>query len=163
MEHPESAHSGEQAREDRVLLVAAELLRVLFERCLTPKERRRLIRDDEERISIRNVTHSERTAKSNGKKTAQFTFTVTLSAAYDQVVTMSFRTANGTATTGDGDYLARTGTLTFLRGETTETITIEVRGTARRSPTSGSAWTCSATAATRCTPTRGIGTILNDD
>ena len=32
--------------------------------------------------------------------------TVTLSAAYDQPVTMSFQTVNGTATTSDGDYIA---------------------------------------------------------
>ena len=45
--------------------------------------------DDEPRISISDVTKAE------GKKnqTTLFTFTVTLSAAYDQPVTMSFRTA----------------------------------------------------------------------
>src|SRR5205814_1355191 len=37
-------------------------------------------------------------------------------------------TVNGTATTSDGDYLAKTGTLTFAPGETTKTITIEVKG-----------------------------------
>ena len=40
---------------------------------------------------------------------------------------MSFRTVNGTATTSDSDYVARTGTLTFAPGETTKTITIEVK------------------------------------
>src|SRR5262249_6327659 len=80
--------------------------------------------DDEPSISISDVTKYE------GKKgqTTLFTFTVTLSAAYDQPVTMSFRTVNGTATTSDGDYVARTGTLTFAPGETTKTITIEVKG-----------------------------------
>ena len=54
--------------------------------------------DDEPRISIGDVTRYE------GKKnqTTQFTFTVTLSAAYDQAVTMSFGTVDGTATTSDG-------------------------------------------------------------
>ena len=53
------------------------------------------ILDDEPRISISDVTKTE------GKKnqTTLFTFTVTLSAAYDQPVTMSFRTVDGTATT----------------------------------------------------------------
>jgi hypothetical protein len=76
--------------------------------------------DDEPRISIGDVTKVE------GKKgqTTSFTFTVTLSAAYDQAVTMSFRTANGTATTADGDYVAKTGTITFAPGETTKTITV---------------------------------------
>src|SRR5204862_855860 len=66
------------------------------------------ILDDEPRISINNVTQKE----GNGKKTTLFTFTVTLSAAYDQAVTMSFRTVDGTATAGAGDYVSKTGTLT---------------------------------------------------
>src|SRR5262249_53500634 len=64
--------------------------------------------DDEPRISISDVTKKE----GNGKQTTLFLFTVTLSAAYDQPVTMSFRTVDGTATTSDGDYVAQTGTLT---------------------------------------------------
>ena len=45
---------------------------------------------------------------------------------------MSFRTVNGTATTGDNDYVSKTGTLTFAPGETTKTITIEVKGDSKR-------------------------------
>src|SRR4029453_8957749 len=49
--------------------------------------------DDEPRISIGDVTQVE------GKRgqTTLFTFTVTLSAAYDQPVTLSYRTVDGTA------------------------------------------------------------------
>src|SRR5687768_11444667 len=61
-----------------------------------------------------------------------FTFTITLSAAYDQAVTMSFRTVDGTARKSDKDYTAKTGTLTFPPGETTKTITIEVKGDTKR-------------------------------
>src|SRR5437899_12866377 len=80
--------------------------------------------DDEPHISIGDVTKYE------GRKnqTTLFTFTVTLSAAYDQAVTMSYRTVDGTATTSDADYVAKTGTLTFAPGETTKTITIVVNG-----------------------------------
>src|SRR5205085_8676361 len=86
------------------------------------------IMDDEPRISISDVTKAE------GKKgqTTLFTFTVTLSAAYDQSVTMSYRTVDGTATTGDSDYIAQTGTLTFKPGETTKTITIVVNGDSKK-------------------------------
>ena len=86
--------------------------------------------DDEPRISIGDVTKQE------GKKgqTTLFTFTVTLSAVYYQAVTISFRTANGTATTGNGDYAAKTGTLTFAPGETTKTVTIDVKGDSKREP-----------------------------
>src|SRR5262249_6333311 len=86
------------------------------------------ILDDEPRMSISDVSQKE----GNGKKTTLFTFTVTLSAAYDQAVTVSYRTVDGTATTSDGDYVGKTGTITFAPGETTKTITIEVKGDNKR-------------------------------
>jgi hypothetical protein len=116
--------------------------------------------DDEPRISINDVSKKE------GRKnqTTLFTFTVTLSVAYDQPVAVSFQTVNGTATTGDNDYVAKTGTLTFAPGETTKTITIEVKGDSKREANeyfyldlfdnSGNSW---------FTKSRGTGTILNDD
>jgi hypothetical protein len=112
------------------------------------------------RISISDVTKAE------GKKgkTTTFTFTVTLSAAYDQPVTMSFRTVNGTATTGDSDYIAKTGTLTFLPGERTKTITIEVKGDSKKESNETfylDLYGLSSNAL--FTKTRGLGTILNDD
>lgn len=62
-------------------------------------------------------------------------FTVSLSAAYDQPVTVQFQTADGLSTPGlaDGakageDYVAATGTLTFAPGETRKTISIRVLG-----------------------------------
>ena len=118
------------------------------------------IMDDEPRISISDVSKKE------GKKnqTTLFTFTVTLSVAYDQPVTVSYRTTDGTARTGDGDYVAKAGTLTFAPGETTKAITIEVKGDNRKEAnetfyvdlfdnSSNSPFTKS----------RGLGTILNDD
>jgi chitinase len=116
--------------------------------------------DDEPRISISDVSKKE------GKKnqSTQFTFTVTLSAAYDQVVTMLFRTVNGTATTGDGDYVAKTGTLTFAPGETTKTITIEVKGDSKKEA-DGMFYLdlFSISSNSLFTKNRGVGTILNDD
>jgi probable HAF family extracellular repeat protein len=116
--------------------------------------------DDEPRISISDVTKAE------GKKgqTTQFTFTVTLSAPYDQPVTMSFKTTDGTAKTSDQDYAAKSGTLTFAPGETTKTITISVIGDGKKEAdeyfyldlfdnSTNSLFTRS----------RGTGTILNDD
>src|SRR5262249_46409446 len=115
--------------------------------------------DDEPRISISNVSKNE------GKKNqTQFTFTVTLSAAYDQSVTMSFKTTDGSATTSDQDYVAKTGTLTFNPGETTKTITITVNGDGKTEanetfyldllgPSSNALFSKS----------RGVGTIVNDD
>jgi Calx-beta domain len=79
--------------------------------------------DDAPRISISDVTRRE-----GRKNTTSFVFTVTLSAACDEPVTMSYRTVDGAATTSDNDYVARTGTLTFAPGETAKTITIDSQG-----------------------------------
>ena len=55
------------------------------------------------------------------------TFTVTLSPAASQTVTVNYATADGTAK-APGDYTARTGTLTFLAGQTTKTLSVLARG-----------------------------------
>jgi hypothetical protein len=116
--------------------------------------------DDEPRISISDVTRYE------GKKgqTTLFTFTVTLSAAYDQAVTMSFQTVNGTAKTSDNDYVAQTGTLTFAPGETTKTITIVVNGDSKKEANEYFYLDLFGNSDNSLfAKSRGIGTILNDD
>ena len=98
------------------------------------------------------------------RQTTLFTFTVALSATYDQPVTMSFRTADGTAKTSDGDYVAKTGTLTFAPGETTKTITIEVKGDNRREADETFYVDLFGNSSNALfTKNRGVGTILNDD
>ena len=115
--------------------------------------------DDEPRVSISDVTKWERR-----KNTTSFVFTVTLSAAYDQPVTVSYRTADGTATTSDGDYVARTGTLTFAPGETTKTITIAVKGDSKKEANETFYLDLFDNSSNSLfTKNRGIGTILNDD
>jgi hypothetical protein len=116
--------------------------------------------DDEPRISVSDVTKKE----GNGKKTTLFVFTVTLSAAYDQPVTMSFHTVDSTATTSDGDYIARTGTLTFNPGETSKTITIEVKGDSKKEANETFYLDLFGLSSNALfTKNRGLGTILNDD
>ena len=69
-------------------------------------------------LSINDVTVTEGNAG-----TVSATFNVTLSAAATGTVTVSFATANGTATAGC-DYVANSGTLTFNPGETVKTVTV---------------------------------------
>jgi len=119
-----------------------------------------IILDDEPRISISDVTRLE----GKNRQTTLFVFTVSLSTAYDQPVTMSFATANGTATTSNSDYVAKTGALTFAPGETTKTITIEVKGDNRREANETFFVDLSGLSSNSLfTMSRGIGTILNDD
>ena len=104
-------------------------------------------------------------SKKEGKKnqTTLFVFTVTLSSAHDQPVTMSFRTVNGTATSGSDD-IAKTGTLIFNPGETTKTITIEVKGDSKKEADETFYLDLYGLSSNGLfTKNRGIGTILNDD
>ena len=77
---------------------------------------------------------------------------------------MSFRTVDGTATTGDGDYVAKTGTLTFAPGETTKTITIVVNGDSKKEADETFYLDLFGNSSNSLfTKNRGLGTILNDD
>jgi hypothetical protein len=119
-----------------------------------------IILDNEPRISISDVTRAE----GQTGQTTLFTFTVTLSAAYDQNVTMSFRTVNDTAKANQGDYIAKTGTLTFAPGETNKTITIEVKGDSKKEANETFYLDLFGNSTNSLiTKNRGIGTILNDD
>jgi hypothetical protein len=116
--------------------------------------------DDEPRVSISDVTKAE----GKNRKTTVFTFTVTLSAAYDQPVTLSYQTVNGTATTGNNDYVAKSGTITFAAGETTKAITIEVKGDRNKEANEVFYLDLFGLSSNALfTKNRGIGTILNDD
>ena len=59
--------------------------------------------------------------------TSSANFTVTLSAAASQPVTVAYSTSNGTAT-ADSDYQSASGTVTFAAGETSKTISVLVNG-----------------------------------
>lgn len=77
---------------------------------------------------------------------------------------MSFRTVDGTATTGDSDYIAKTGTVTFTPGETTKTITIEVKGDSKKEANETFCLDLfGASSNALFLDTLGLGTILNDD
>ena len=68
-------------------------------------------------LSINDVTVNEAAGTAS--------FTVTLSAASGQTVTVGYNTTNGTATAG-ADYTAGSGTLTFAPGVTTQTVTVNI-------------------------------------
>src|SRR5581483_10536183 len=79
--------------------------------------------DDTPSLSINDVTQNE---GNSGTSTASFT--VTLSPASNQTVTVNYATADGTAT-APSDYTAIPSTqLTFLAGETVKTVNVTVNG-----------------------------------
>lgn len=124
---------------------------------------RGLIGDDEPRISIGDVTRAE---GRSGKSLFQFEVLLTVpgsSLGYDQAVSMSYTTSNGTAKKGE-DYTTRSGTLTFAPGETRKTITIEVKGDTKREADETFFVDLSGLSSIASfTKRRGTGTIQNDD
>jgi len=64
----------------------------------------------------------------------------------------------------DNDYIAKTGTLTFAPGETTRTITIEVKGDSKKEANETFYLDLFGNSSNALfTKNRGLGTILNDD
>jgi hypothetical protein len=89
-------------------------------------------------------------------------FTITLSAPSVVSASVSYATADGTATV-PGDYLATSGQITFQPGETVATVSVAVRGGL---PHDGNeTFTLNLLSAIDATIDRGIGvgTILDDD
>lgn len=108
-------------------------------------------------ISINDSTVAE-----GNTGTTNATFTVSLSAASAQQVTVAYATADGTAAAGS-DYQAATGTLTFAANETSKTINVAVNGdTTVESDETFSVNLSNPTNAT-IADGQGTGTITNDD
>ena len=115
--------------------------------------------DNEPRICINSVCRKE-----GNSGTKLMTFTVTLSAAYDQAVNVTYATHNDTARTGKKDYTATSGTLTFTPGQTSKTFTVEVKGDKKRESDEYFYVLLSKPSSNALIwDSYGWGTILNDD
>ncbi len=109
-------------------------------------------------LSINNVTLNP---EGNALST-NVTFTVSLSAVSGKTVTASFGTANGSATASN-DYVGISGTITIPAGQTSGSITVNVKGdTTFESDETFSVVLSAAVNATISTNV-GQGTIVNDD
>jgi hypothetical protein len=108
-------------------------------------------------LSINNVTLAE--GQSGSTNAA---FSAALSAPSSQTVTVSYTTANGTATAGS-DFTAASGTLTFAAGTTSQQILVPVLGdNIAEADETFSVTLSNPVNATLGTAT-GTGTITNDD
>ena len=105
-------------------------------------------------------------SKKEGKAgtTTTFSFLVTLSTAPAlSPVTINYATANGTAV-APGDYLAKSGTLTFPTGSSFATINVTVNGDKVKEPNETFYVKISNPSANAYLgDTQATGTILNDD
>jgi glucose/arabinose dehydrogenase len=105
-------------------------------------------------LSIADVTVPE------GAGTA--TFTVTLSPAISQTVTVQFAAAAGTATAG-ADFTAVSGTLTFVAGTGTRTVTVPIVNDALDENDETFTVNLSAPSGATITDGQALGTITDDD
>ncbi|WP_369944859.1 putative Ig domain-containing protein [Xanthomonas medicagonis] len=117
-----------------------------------------IVNDDAQpALSIDDVSVNE---GNSGTTTA--TFTVSLSAASGQTVTVNYATADGTATAGS-DYVARSGTLTFAPGVTAQSVAVTVNGDTAVEPNETFNVGLSGASNASIARATGTGTILNDD
>ncbi|HWT02705.1 MAG TPA: Calx-beta domain-containing protein [Pyrinomonadaceae bacterium] len=95
--------------------------------------------------------------------TANAVFTVRLSAPSGQKVTVNYATGGGTAAAG-GDYNAVALTaITFLPGQTTKLVPVQVRGDLSKEANETFFVNLSGAAGAAILDAQGRGTILNDD
>jgi hypothetical protein len=109
-----------------------------------------------------SLTINDVTLPEGNSGTTSFVFTVSLSQASGKTVTVNYMTADGTATAGS-DYTATSGTLSFVPGDLSKTVTVLVNGDTTVEP--DETFFVKLTSSTNATiaVSQGTGTILNDD
>ena len=122
-----------------------------------PLEYRRLL-SGSPAISISDVTLAE----GQSGQTA-LVFSVSLSKVSAGEVSVRYTTANGSAKTGNGDYVGKSGTLKFAPGETSKTITVLVNGDTTVEAAENFFVNLSRARNASIADAQGVGTILNDD
>jgi predicted extracellular nuclease len=109
-------------------------------------------------VAISDVTQVE-----GNSGTSTFTFTVVRTGGTG-AFTVDYATANGTATTADGDYVATSGTLSFAAGENSKLVSVTVNGdTVGEFNETFSVNLSNATGFAVLADPSGTGTIVNDD
>jgi len=114
--------------------------------------------DAQPAISIKNVSVNPGTSG-----TTNAVFAVSLSNPSYQAITVHYATADGTATAGTNDYLATSGTLTFMPGQTSQSINIPVSGTTAIKPNLNFLVNLTSPANASVSISQGVGTILNSN
>jgi hypothetical protein len=124
-----------------------------------PQGQGTIINDDSQpALSIGDVTVTE-----GNSGTVNATFVVSLSNASYQAITVSYATADGTATAGT-DYTAVSGTLTFDPGVTSLLVAVPVRGDILVEGNETFLVNLSnVSAGATLADSQGVGTIVNDD
>ncbi|MFZ0748842.1 MAG: Calx-beta domain-containing protein, partial [Pyrinomonadaceae bacterium] len=114
--------------------------------------------DTQPTISINDVSVAE-----GNSGTSNAGFTVSLSNASSQTITVNFATANNTAIAGT-HYVSNSGTLTFTPETTTQVVNVQVNGDLfNEAATLTFNLNLSAATNASISDSQGVGTILDDD
>jgi CSLREA domain-containing protein len=114
--------------------------------------------DDNDPFPLVSVTDS--TVVEGDSGTTAAVFTVTLSTASGQTVTVGYRTFGGTE---GSDYTVTSGTLTFAPGETSKTVNVSIIGDTMPEPNESFDFLLQSLSNAFFIDSVGAGTILNDD
>ena len=109
-------------------------------------------------FSIDDVTHNE----GNGGTTA-YVFTISKTGNTALNAGVNFQTADNSATVAGNDYQSQTGSLTFLPGDATKTVTVLVNGDTTAEPDETFSLNLSGATNATINDSQGVGTITNDD
>jgi len=99
-----------------------------------------------------------------GEAAGTATFTVSLSNASASAISVNYATANGTATAGS-DYTAKSGTLTFAAGVTTQTVSVSIIDDTKYEGSTPETYYVNLSSAVGATisDSQGIGYIVDND
>ena len=109
-----------------------------------------------------NLSIADAAISEGASGTGVMTFTVTLSVASGQTVTVEYATADGTAIAGS-DYTAASGTLTFTPGQTRQTFDVMVSGDTVAELDEAFTVTLSSATNASINGASATGTVTNDD
>ncbi len=113
--------------------------------------------DDPPAVSIGDASVTEGNAGEVGAS-----FEVALSRPSGRTVTAAYATADGSATAAE-DYTSASGTVTFAPGDTTENVTVQVKGDALDEPNETFGVNLSNPQNATLGDAAGVGTIIDDD
>ena len=108
-------------------------------------------------MSINDVTITE-----GASGTSAANFTVSLSSASSNTVTVNYATADNTAVAGV-DYVATSGTLTFTPGQTSRTLSVAINGDVLNEDNVSFNVNLTAPVNATISDSQGVGTIVDDD
>ena len=109
------------------------------------------------------VSFGSTSAAEGDSGTKPFFFTISSNIAPGTDLNIGYATLDGTATTADGDYVAKSGTATIAAGTTSVTISVDVNGDTTTEPNEAFSIVVTNAGGAVIGNGTGTGTIVNDD